>query len=368
MSVIPRQNVVDASAVPDPSDLQTGELAVNAVSGRLFLKTTAGSVIEVGGFDYASPGTEQGAQGYIPGRSGSYVAVGMESYYIVPEKGLRKGSLEVYGDAKDPFGNPLEASVVVCSSDDESSSAYHAVSFTGSVLSAVLYGGDPSATFGSISENSAAIYTDAANGLAIGCRSPGAEDQEDFAAIRIYLQNIPGPIDEYELTTTLSGNVVISEGLPLEQISGGTATAGQVLVWDGDSWSPGSPTADGSVAISGVSSVNGKVGAVSLNALDVGALPSTTFVPTNVGDLNNDQSYATKTYVDTQVATRVSSVSGKVGVVTLTSADVGLEKAIVSDTSASAGSQAVANIVRISSADYASLSPPDSNTLYLITD
>ena len=54
-----------------------------------------------------------------------------------------------------------------------------------------------------------------------------------------------------------------------------------------------------------VTSVNGKTGAVSLTASDVGALPSTTNIPSIAG-------LATETYVNTQVGTKVDKITGKV--------------------------------------------------------
>lgn len=47
-----------------------------------------------------------------------------------------------------------------------------------------------------------------------------------------------------------------------------------------------------------VTSVNGKIGEVILTASDVGALPSTTTIPTKVSDLTNDSEFATEQYVD----------------------------------------------------------------------
>ena len=53
-----------------------------------------------------------------------------------------------------------------------------------------------------------------------------------------------------------------------------------------------------------VTSVNGKTGVVSLTASDVGALPSTTSIPSIAG-------LATETYVNTQVGTKVDKITGK---------------------------------------------------------
>lgn len=72
-------------------------------------------------------------------------------------------------------------------------------------------------------------------------------------------------------------------------------------------------------AISGISipvtSVNSKTGAVELNANDVGALPSTTKIPTKTSDLDNDSGFIT--------SAPVTSVNSKTGAVTLGAGDVG---------------------------------------------
>lgn len=64
-----------------------------------------------------------------------------------------------------------------------------------------------------------------------------------------------------------------------------------------------------------VQSVNGKTGAVSLNANDVGALPSTTTIPTKTSQLNNDSGFLT--------SAPVTSVNTKTGAITLTQDDIG---------------------------------------------
>lgn len=65
-----------------------------------------------------------------------------------------------------------------------------------------------------------------------------------------------------------------------------------------------------------VQSVNGKTGAVSLNANDVGALPSTTIVPTKTSQLNNDSGFITGS------SAPVQSVNSKTGAVNLSAVDV----------------------------------------------
>ena len=66
-----------------------------------------------------------------------------------------------------------------------------------------------------------------------------------------------------------------------------------------------------------VQSVNGKTGAVVLNATDVQALPNTTVIPTTTSQLTNNSGYITSAEAPVQ------SVNGKTGAVSLTANDVG---------------------------------------------
>jgi len=65
-----------------------------------------------------------------------------------------------------------------------------------------------------------------------------------------------------------------------------------------------------------VQSVNGKTGAVSLTASDVGALPSSTTIPTKTSQLENDSSFITAS------GAPVQSVNSKTGAVQLSASDV----------------------------------------------
>ena len=74
---------------------------------------------------------------------------------------------------------------------------------------------------------------------------------------------------------------------------------------------------------SGVSSVNGKTGDVTLNYADVGALSATTKIPTNTSDLNNDSNYVSDSnynHTDNNYTTAdknsVATIGGKVDKVT----------------------------------------------------
>ena len=66
-----------------------------------------------------------------------------------------------------------------------------------------------------------------------------------------------------------------------------------------------------------VTTVNGKTGAVVLNAKDVRALPNTTVIPTTTSQLTNNSGYITS------AGAPVQTVNGKTGAVQLTATDVG---------------------------------------------
>lgn len=76
-------------------------------------------------------------------------------------------------------------------------------------------------------------------------------------------------------------------------------------------------TGDVTIEAGGVTSVNGKSGDVTITASDVGALPSTTKIPSATSDLTNDSGYITA------AGAPVQSVNAKTGAVVLTQDDVG---------------------------------------------
>ena len=89
-----------------------------------------------------------------------------------------------------------------------------------------------------------------------------------------------------------------------------------------------------------VESVNGKTGVVVLDSTDVGALPSSTSIPSKTSDLTNDSGYITSAQApvtsvngmtgDVTVVSGVTSVNGQSGAVVLDADDVG---ALPDDTS-----------------------------------
>ena len=89
-------------------------------------------------------------------------------------------------------------------------------------------------------------------------------------------------------------------------------------------------TTSGYITSAPVTSVNSKTGAVNLTASDVGALPSSTSIPSKTSDLTNDSGFlssAVTTFNGQSGAVTysapVSSVNGQTGAVSLTATDVG---------------------------------------------
>lgn len=81
------------------------------------------------------------------------------------------------------------------------------------------------------------------------------------------------------------------------------------------------PGAGGQDPETGVSSVNGKTGAVILTASDVGALPSTTTIPTKTSQLDNDSGFIDNSALDgyaktTDIPTKTSQLTNNSGFIT----------------------------------------------------
>lgn len=81
------------------------------------------------------------------------------------------------------------------------------------------------------------------------------------------------------------------------------------------------PGAGGQDPETGVSSVNGKTGAVVLTASDVGALPNTTVIPTKTSELDNDSGFINSSALDgyaktTDIPTETSQLTNNSGFIT----------------------------------------------------
>ena len=72
------------------------------------------------------------------------------------------------------------------------------------------------------------------------------------------------------------------------------------------------PTGGGGGGGGAVDSVNGQTGTVVLNASDVGALPSSTTIPSKVSDLTNDSGFQTSSDVSTAISTAIGALDGTV--------------------------------------------------------
>lgn len=113
-------------------------------------------------------------------------------------------------------------------------------------------------------------------------------------------------ITDYELP--VASSTVLGGVKPISKTSDMTQTVG--VDADGRLY-----TTPGDSGTGVVSSVNGQTGAVVLQASDVGALPSTTTIPSKTSQLTNDSGFLT--------SAPVTSVNSKTGAVTLTQDNVG---------------------------------------------
>ena len=113
-------------------------------------------------------------------------------------------------------------------------------------------------------------------------------------------------ITDYELP--VASPTVLGGVKPISKTSDMTQTVG--VDADGRLY-----TTPGDSGTGVVSSVNGQTGAVVLKASDVGALPSTTTIPSKTSQLTNDSGFLT--------SAPVTSVNSKTGAVTLTQDNVG---------------------------------------------
>ena len=112
-------------------------------------------------------------------------------------------------------------------------------------------------------------------------------------------------ITDYDLP--VASSTVLGGVKPISKTSDMTQTVG--VDADGRLY-----TTPGDSGTGVVSSVNGQTGAVVLKASDVGALPSTTTIPSKTSQLTNDSGFLT--------SAPVTSVNRKTGVITLTQDDV----------------------------------------------
>ena len=124
-------------------------------------------------------------------------------------------------------------------------------------------------------------------------------------------------------TTSPPADISGSSINQLNDVDASSATSGQVMVWNGtNNWVPGD------MAGGAVDSVNGEVGAVVLDASDVGAATAAQGTKADsalqpgddVSELNNDAGYITAGDVP---SAPVTSVNSKTGTVVLSASDVG---------------------------------------------
>jgi hypothetical protein len=163
---------------------------------------------------------------------------------------------------------------------------------------------------------------------------------------------------------------------PLSDLTQSSATTGQVPTWSGNAWVPQAPptgtNADWS-ATTGASQILNKPTLGTAAATSATDYATATHTHT-LADIT--QSSATTGQVatwsgsawvpQTPAAGGVTSVAGRTGAVTLTTADIsGLSSYVKSDTTGVSNSTQISNMTQITQAGYNAITP-NANTLYVI--
>ena len=343
MGVIPKLNTIDGNAVPLPSELSVGELALNAVSGKLYTKRTSGTVtlVYAQSVNQLSGGTEETTENgtvaldsSVTGQTGSVVTFAKETDY----KGTSRnpftrpgGTVEAVGRARDTGGNPLSASISVTAYDYDNDAYIMAANGVGDKIAMQIYGPDqPDAeTFAGVGAQTAVIHSTTTGGIAIGVDT-GLIGQAP---------NVVAVFDNDGISTSedITANGTISAGRfhgPINPtyIDDNGASYGDVLFWDGADWTPTAVSVNASLP---VTSVSGRIGAIVLTKSDVGL--------SNVDNTSD---------ADKPVSTATQAA---------------ISDFVNSDATLVTGSSRVENIVVMSESAYLSLTSVDANTIYFLT-
>lgn len=204
--IIPRQNNSFSNIAPTPSDLEVGELGVNANTGTLYTKTTDGIVVAVKGYSESQPQQtfDQGKDFQLV--SGSTVAEvkGQPNYRLV-SRNIREGSFCVTANAGDEFGEALGTKVEAYNIQRESRASFCAYTQDGTELTVSANGQGDAAGLGGA--NAASIKYHGTNGLHIGGSLVDAGTVKSDVAFKVEVA-VSGTA--CEATTTFTGNVNIT--------------------------------------------------------------------------------------------------------------------------------------------------------------
>lgn len=224
--IIPKKSVI--SKIPQSSDLENGEICINHADKKLYAKHPATGVIqEIGGM-YAHSHDElyslDGSQHIELQNNGSLVLNGATTLTLPSASGTLATLTDITAGQQ---------------------ADWSATSGSAQILNKPTLGTAASA---STSDFAAASHTHAATDITSGTLS------DSRLSANVVLTSDARLSDARTPTTHQH---------PISDLTQSSATTGQVVAWNGTAWAPSTPAA------SGVSSVAGRTGAVTLSVSDV---------------------------------------------------------------------------------------------------
>lgn len=204
--IIPRQNNSFSNIAPTASDLEVGELGLNANTGTLYTKTTDGIIVAVKGYSESLPQQtfQQETDSQIV--SGTTVAeVKEQPQYRLVSRNVREGSFCVTASAGDEFGEALGTKVESYNIQRESRASFCAYTADGTELTVCANGQADAAGLGGA--NAASIKYHGTNGLHVGGSLVDAGTVKSDVAFKVEVA-VNGTA--CEATTTFTGNVNIT--------------------------------------------------------------------------------------------------------------------------------------------------------------
>lgn len=204
--IIPRQNNSFSNIAPTASDLEVGELGLNANTGTLYTKTTDGVIVAVKGYSESIPqqSFEQETDSQIA--SGATVAeVKDNPNYRLVSRNIREGSFCVTANAGDEFGEALGTKIESYNLQREARASFCAYTQNGTELTVSANGQGDASGFGGA--NAASIKYHGTNGLHVGGSLVDAGTVKSDVAFKVEVA-VSGTA--CEATTTFTGNVNIT--------------------------------------------------------------------------------------------------------------------------------------------------------------
>lgn len=222
--IIPRQNNSFSNIAPTTSDLEVGELGLNANTGTLYTKTTDGVIVAVKGYSESMPQQtfQQETDSQIA--SGTTVAeVKEQPQYRLVSRNVREGSFCVTASAGDEFGEALGTKVESYNIQRESRASFCAYTQDGTELTVAANGQGDAAGLGGA--NAASIKYHGSNGLHVGGSLVDAGTVKSDVAFKV---EVAMSSSACEATTTFTGNVNITGTEETIGVASSSGTKGDI--------------------------------------------------------------------------------------------------------------------------------------------